>query len=60
MKYAERDVIARVAADGLVEDAVRELVECVKLPSGKLHDDVSVILGENVGMECPPRGGCQK
>jgi len=31
MMYAERDVIARVATDGLVEDAVRELVECVKL-----------------------------
>ena len=42
-KYAARNVIARVVLEGSVNEAVKGLVECVKLPSGKLQDDVAVI-----------------
>ena len=43
-KYAARDVIASVALEGSVEEGARGLVECVRLPSGMLRDDLAVIL----------------
>jgi len=44
LKYAAREVIARVALEGSVEEGARGLVECVRLPSGMLRDDLAVIL----------------
>ena len=43
-KYAAQDVIAKVVLQGTVDEVARGLVECVRLPSGVLQDDVAVIL----------------
>lgn len=42
--YAKRADIARLAQQGEVAEAARVLVELVRLPSGALQDDVSVVL----------------
>ncbi|HEU0037052.1 MAG TPA: SpoIIE family protein phosphatase [Kofleriaceae bacterium] len=44
LRYAKRDDVVRVALGADLEVAARELVELVRLPSGDLPDDVSVIL----------------
>jgi hypothetical protein len=43
--YLNLGDLAQVALGGPVEDAARGLVECVRLLSGALQDDVAVIVG---------------
>lgn len=44
VRYAKRDAIAELARGPDLDAAARALVELVRLPSGELPDDVSVIL----------------
>lgn len=44
LKYAKRADIVRVATTGSVEAAAKSLLELVRLPSGGLQDDVSIVL----------------
>jgi serine/threonine protein phosphatase PrpC len=48
VKYASRDHIAAIARGALLDEAVRALVELVRLDGGRLHDDTTVVL-------CRPR-----
>jgi serine/threonine protein phosphatase PrpC len=43
-RYAARADIARLASSPDLDSAARALVELVRLPSGRLQDDVSVVL----------------
>ncbi len=44
LKYARRDNICSVAREGNLEATARNLVDLVRLRSGKLQDDVALIL----------------
>jgi len=44
LRYAKRDDIARIAGGPDLAAAAKALVELVRLPSGELPDDVSVVL----------------
>jgi serine/threonine protein phosphatase PrpC len=48
LRYAQRDDIARVAQGADLVAAAKALVELVRLPSGQLPDDVSVVLCREV------------
>lgn len=48
LRYAKRDDIARIASGRDLDAAARALVELVRLPSGQLPDDVSVVLCREV------------
>jgi PPM family protein phosphatase len=54
-KYAGRDRIAGVAREGDLEQAARRLVDLVRLPSGKLQDDVAVVLCRPAAVTPPGR-----
>ena len=43
-KYATVDRICALATRGAVSEAVDALANCVRLPSGVLHDDVAVVI----------------
>jgi serine/threonine protein phosphatase PrpC len=45
-KYAPREELARRAGDGALENAVRSLIDAVRLRSGALPDDVAVALAD--------------
>ena len=49
LRYAKRTDIARIATEDTVEAAARKLVELVRLRSGGLQDDTSVILVRRAG-----------
>lgn len=44
LKYSTRERIAQVALGQPLQQAAWSLIECVRLPSGGLHDDTAVIL----------------
>jgi hypothetical protein len=44
MKYCSRGEIARFARVGTLEDAVEALLSRMRLRSGKLQDDVAIVL----------------
>ena len=44
LRYAKRADLARVATVDTVEAAAKRLVALVRLPSGRLQDDVSIVL----------------
>jgi serine/threonine protein phosphatase PrpC len=44
LKYSARERIAQVALGQPLSQAAWSLIECVRLPSGGLHDDTAVIL----------------
>lgn len=46
-KYARRDDLAACALAGPLADAVRALIDAVRLRNGRLQDDVAVILSES-------------
>lgn len=48
LKHAKHDDIARLALGSDLEAAAKALVELVRLPSGQLPDDVSVVLCREV------------
>jgi PPM family protein phosphatase len=48
LSYAKRDDIARLARGADLAAAAKSLVELVRLPSGQLPDDVSVVLCREV------------
>ena len=48
LRYAKREAIVRLARGPDLAVAARELVELVRLPSGQLPDDVSVVLCREV------------
>jgi serine/threonine protein phosphatase PrpC len=48
LRYAKRADIARLASGADITAAARALVELVRLPSGQLPDDVSVVLCREV------------
>jgi serine/threonine protein phosphatase PrpC len=53
-KYAATDVIARMVRASAIQIAAEQLVELVRLPSGKLQDDVALVLvGTNVTSSRP-------
>jgi len=53
-KYAATDVIARMVRASAIQIAAEQLVELVRLPSGKLQDDVALVLvGANVTSSRP-------
>jgi serine/threonine protein phosphatase PrpC len=43
-KYAPADRICAFVRGGASAEAVAALVDCVRLPSGQLHDDVAVVI----------------
>jgi PPM family protein phosphatase len=43
-KYASVDRICALATRGAVAEAANALANCVRLPSGALHDDVAVVI----------------
>jgi len=45
LRYAQRAAIVRLARDGDLPAAARALIDLVRLPSGRLQDDVAVVLG---------------
>jgi serine/threonine protein phosphatase PrpC len=55
-KYADRLPIAAAARGEDLPSAARRLVDLVRLPSGKLQDDVAVVLGRPAG-PLPPLNG---
>ena len=59
LKYASWTTLGAIARTGDVKTAVEALIQAVTLPSGNLHDDVAVVLGERVGgsaLMVSPRG----
>ena len=44
LRYAKRDAIVRIANGEDLPEAARALVDLVKLPTGGLQDDVSIVL----------------
>ncbi len=44
LRYARRADLVRIATAGSIESAARALLELVRLPSGGLQDDVSIVL----------------
>jgi PPM family protein phosphatase len=44
VKYATAEEICALATQDGVEEARRALANCVRLPSGALHDDVAVVI----------------
>lgn len=48
LRYAKREDIARIALGSDLDAAAKALVELVRLPSGQLPDDVSVVLCREV------------
>lgn len=44
LKYAEADQICAIVARGTAADAVNQLVDLVRLPTGGFHDDVAVVI----------------
>lgn len=56
LRYAKRDDIARLARGADLAVAAKALVELVRLPSGELPDDVSVILCRDGGVGGTPTG----
>ena len=53
LRYARPEAIARVASGPDLAAAARDLVALVRLPSGELPDDVSVILCREAGTAGP-------
>jgi serine/threonine protein phosphatase PrpC len=43
-KYASMQVIARVVRASPISVAAEQLIELVRLPSGKFHDDMAAVL----------------
>jgi serine/threonine protein phosphatase PrpC len=43
-KYASMQVIARMVRDSPISVAAEQLIELVRLPSGKFHDDMAAVL----------------
>jgi PPM family protein phosphatase len=54
LRYAARDIIARIVRDNPIALAAEKLLELVRLPSGKFHDDVAAVL---VGRADQRQGG---
>jgi serine/threonine protein phosphatase PrpC len=44
LKYAPVDRICTLATRGTVAEAANALANCVRLPSGAFHDDVTVVI----------------
>ena len=55
LKYADRARIAEVAREDDLDQAARHLVDLVRLPSGKLQDDVTVVLCRPAAVTPPGR-----
>ena len=51
LKYAQPAKIRALASSGDLQAAVGALLEAATLPSGSLHDDVAMVLGEVVGQQ---------
>ncbi|MFT3764579.1 MAG: protein phosphatase 2C domain-containing protein [Minicystis sp.] len=49
LKYAPQETLGALARTGDVRTTVEALIQAVTLPSGRLHDDVAVVLGEHIG-----------